>query len=306
MGPTTDPVFADSFRALARDISAVENETPGYEAVLEAMRPDDGVPVIGITGPPGAGKSTLIDAMLAALLAGKGMPLNGKGVGVISVDPSSPFSSGALLGDRLRMGRHFNDPRVFIRSLASRGSLGGLSYKTMEVADLMRSRGFGLVLVETVGVGQSEMEIAALADVTVLVLVPESGDDVQVVKAGVMEVADVYVINKADRAGADRLEAFIREAAALDPVHPLHDTVIRTVATEGKGVADLLDAVFRAHAGRTEGQKEDLLFEKTLRLIRDYRMKQVDRDALRQALRQRDKAAFNAYAFARRVAQGNA
>ena len=186
--------------ALARVISIVENGRPGAQALLQALHAQLGrARRIGITGPPGAGKSTLVAALIAALRA------RGDTVGVVAVDPSSPFTGGALLGDRIRMGEATLDPGVFIRSMASRGSLGGLALTTKEVADVLDAFGFDHVLVETVGVGQSELDIAAAADTTVVVLVPESGDSIQAMKAGLMEIADLFVINKADRPGAERL-----------------------------------------------------------------------------------------------------
>jgi LAO/AO transport system kinase len=301
--PAASP--AAGTRELARMISAVENESPGYEAILEALRPDEAVPVIGFTGPPGAGKSTLLDATVAALLAGSHGPLRG-GVAVVGVDPSSPFTSGALLADRLRMSRHFSDPRVFIRSLATRGALGGLSYKTVEVVDVLRAHGFGIVLVETVGAGQTEMEIASLADVTVLVLVPESGDTIQAAKAGLMEAADVVVINKADREGADRMEAHVREAFALDPGPPRDVPVLRTVATESKGIDELLGAVLAKHGRMSEAKKEQLLLDKAWRLVRDYLLTASDREALKEALlARRGRPGFNLYSFARAFARRN-
>ena len=195
----------DEFRAgkrpaLARAISIVENDRPGAQALLQALHVRLGrARRIGITGPPGAGKSTLVAALIAALRG------RGDTVGVVAVDPSSPFTGGALLGDRIRMGEATLDPGVFIRSMASRGSLGGLALTTKEVADVLDAFGFDHVLLETVGVGQSELDIAATADTTVVVLVPESGDSIQAMKAGLMEIADVFVVNKADRPGAERL-----------------------------------------------------------------------------------------------------
>ncbi|MFO7259709.1 MAG: methylmalonyl Co-A mutase-associated GTPase MeaB [bacterium] len=186
--------------ALARAISIVENGRPGAQALLQALHGRLGrARRIGITGPPGAGKSTLVAALTTALRA------RGDTVAVVAVDPSSPFTGGALLGDRIRMGEASLDPGVFIRSMASRGSLGGLALTTKEVADVLDAFGFDHVLIETVGVGQSELDIAAAADTTVVVLVPESGDSIQAMKAGLMEIADVFVINKADRPGAERL-----------------------------------------------------------------------------------------------------
>ncbi|CAN5696327.1 methylmalonyl Co-A mutase-associated GTPase MeaB [soil metagenome] len=186
--------------ALARAISLVENTRPGFEALLHEIHADLGrAQRVGITGPPGAGKSTLV-SKLTLVFRGRG-----ERVGIVAVDPSSPFTGGALLGDRIRMNNVSTDPGVFIRSMATRGSLGGLATTTKEVADLLDAYGFERVLMETVGVGQSELEIAGTADTTVVVLVPESGDSIQAMKAGLMEVADIFVINKADRPGADRL-----------------------------------------------------------------------------------------------------
>jgi LAO/AO transport system kinase len=183
-------------KSLARSISLVENEVEGYETFLQSLPVKD-TGIIGITGPPGAGKSTLTDALIRAYVN------DGKRVAVICIDPSSPFNLGALLGDRIRMSDWYNHPQVFIRSLASRGSVGGLNPKIIEVADTIKSACFDLIIVETVGVGQSEIEIAGIADITIVVLVPESGDEIQTMKAGLMEVADIFVVNKADRPGAD-------------------------------------------------------------------------------------------------------
>src|SRR6201993_1929586 len=186
---------ADS-RTLARCISLIENEAKGYESLLRSL-PSVSTPVIGITGPPGAGKSTLVDALIGLIVEQE------KKVAVICVDPSSPFNQGALLGDRLRMNRWYNSGQVFIRSLAARGALGGLHPKIIEITDLLKVAGFDYIIIETVGVGQSEIEIAGLADTTVVVIVPEGGDEVQTMKAGLMEIADIFVINKSDRPDAD-------------------------------------------------------------------------------------------------------
>ena len=200
--------------ALARAISLVENGSPGSEAMLAGIHARIGsARRIGITGPPGSGKSTLIERLAAHFRA------SALTVGVIAIDPSSPFTGGALLGDRIRMERAATDPGVFIRSMASRGSLGGMATTTGEVADVMDAYGFDRILIETVGVGQSELDVASVADTTVVVLVPESGDGIQVMKAGLMEIADVYVVNKADRQGADRLRQELEVAIGLKGGH---------------------------------------------------------------------------------------
>jgi LAO/AO transport system kinase len=223
-------------RALARAVTAIENGAPVAEAA-------GGGRIVGITGPPGAGKSTLVDA-----LAGE-IRQRGKTVAILAVDPSSRSTGGAILGDRVRMMRHHGDAGVFIRSMATRGAVGGLARTSREVARFLRGRGFDYILIETVGVGQDEIEIATLADVTVLVLMPGAGDDVQAIKAGVMEIAGIYVINKADHAGIDRTEHDIRGNGRMAPV-------LRTVATTGSGVAEVLAAIDAAPAGNRTANDE--------------------------------------------------
>lgn len=215
-------------RALARAVTAVENATAEGLALLGEIGQGAGV-IVGITGPPGAGKSTLVDALA------KEIRNRAKTVGILAVDPTSRITGGAILGDRIRMQQHHGDAGVFVRSMATRGSGGGLARATGNVARLLRGAGFDYVLIETVGVGQDEIAIAGFADVTVVVLTPGMGDDVQAIKAGIMEIAEIFVINKADHAGADRTEQEIR-AESKAPV-------LRTVATEGTGVADLLQAI---------------------------------------------------------------
>jgi LAO/AO transport system kinase len=261
-------------RALARAITWVENELPGYESLLKALRHRP-VPVVGFTGPPGAGKSSLING-LAGLLSAEG-----KKTAIVAVDPTSPFNFGSLLADRVRMPDRFTDPSVFIRSVATRGSLGGLSEKIIEITDVLRSAPFDLVLVETVGVGQSEVEIAGLADVTVVVLVPESGDDLQALKSGIMEIADLFVINKADREGAGRLAAALQQLAAFHGGEKREIPVVSTAATRQEGLEELLAAIRRQMERPVQQERKlFLLAEKLYRMIQKQRMQDVDMPAL--------------------------
>ena len=241
MNPWAAKIRGGDPRALARAATGVENRDPLALEALRELAPFAGrARIVGITGPPGAGKSTLVDALAAA------MRRQGKTVAIIAVDPSSRVSGGSILGDRIRMQRHHGDPGVFIRSMATRGAAGGLARATEDLARLMDAAGKDFVVIETVGVGQGEIEIAGLAQVTVVVLVPGMGDDVQALKAGIMEIADVFVVNKADQPGADRVERELRAMLSLGDGDRPNPEIVQTVATEGVGVEELLAAIERA------------------------------------------------------------
>ena len=259
-----EKVLAGDYKSLARSISLIENEVPGYDDMLQLLPWDGKAKIVGVTGPPGAGKSTLIDALIRLITSAK------KRTAVICVDPSSPFNHGALLGDRIRMREWYSNPDVYIRSVATRGSLGGLSPKIIEITDLVKAAPFDYVIVETVGVGQSEIEIAGLADVTIVVLVPEAGDEIQTMKAGLMEIADIFIVNKSDRPDAD---SFVKNLISmLTPTsqsasHPA-SSVIKTVASNAEGI-DLVLEKINNHlelAGNNE-KKWLLLAEKAIHLI---------------------------------------
>jgi len=236
-------VRAGDTRAMARAISLVEDEADEAQPLLRALFPHAGRSlVVGVTGPPGAGKSSLVDRLTALLRA------EGQSVGIVAVDPSSPFSGGAILGDRIRMQAHATDPGVFIRSMATRGHLGGLAAATDHVVSVLSAAGKDVILVETVGVGQDEVEIVGTADVSVVVLVPGLGDEVQALKAGIMEIADVFVVNKADREGVDRVVAEIESMLSLVPSDATPPAIVRTVATRDEGTRALVGAVFAFHA----------------------------------------------------------
>ena len=280
-------------KALARSISLVENEQPGYETLLKSL-PVTPIKIIGITGPPGAGKSTLVDSLIGLLVE------TGKKVAVLCVDPSSPFNLGAVLGDRIRMSDWYTNPNVFIRSLATRGSMGGLHPKIIEITDLLKAFQFDYIMVETVGVGQSEIEIAGLADVTVVVVVPEAGDEIQTMKAGLMEIADVFVVNKADRPDAD---IFVKNLQLmLAPAFSKHYNevpVVKTVASQKEGVKELLDIItHQLQKSHITDKTFWLLAERAFYLIEQKRMKGVDKTVLKKEIEaQYQKGSFNLYQF---------
>ena len=284
------PMSPIDFKSVARALTVVENDLEGSNELLKSLTFKKRVPVIGITGPPGAGKSTLVNALIGSLLNGA------KKIAVLAIDPTSPFNFGSLLGDRIRMAPFLNHPDVFIRSLATRGSLGGLSSKTVEMTDVLRAAGFDYVLIETVGVGQSEVEIAGLADITFLVLVPEGGDEIQNIKSGLMEIADAYIINKADRPGADlfanNLQKILGQSGADN-----NPPVFKTIASKGEGVDQLTD--FIAKQSFTQNKRKKLLnTERAWQIIQQRRMADIDKKKLAGDL---DDASgnpgFNLYTF---------
>jgi LAO/AO transport system kinase len=276
------------FKSLSRALTLVENNLQGSQELLKSIKPNPDIPVIGITGPPGAGKSTLVNSLINKLSKA------GKYVAVLAIDPTSPFNLGSLLGDRIRMAEQFNKPNVFIRSLATRGSLGGLSTKTIEMSDVLRASGFDYILIETVGVGQSEVEIAGLADITLVVLVPESGDEIQGIKSGLMEIADVFVVNKADREGA---EAFANNLKKLSGQKEKSIPVISTVASKGTGIDELIQLIEEGNSN-INSRKGLLLAEKAWNLILHQLGAAYDKKKLQQDIAEASKDKdFNLYQF---------
>ena len=279
-----------NIKSLARTISLVENEYEGYFNLLQQLPPSPSK-IIGITGPPGAGKSTITDALIAEIVS------RNKKVGVLCVDPSSPFNFGALLGDRIRMSEWYNHPDVFIRSLASRGSLGGLHPKIIEISDIMKAAVFDYIIIETVGVGQSEVEIAGLAHTTVVVVVPEAGDEVQTMKAGLMEIADIFVVNKADRPDADQFVRNLRWMLMPSTKEIVAEIpVIKTIASQKVGIGELFEKIVEhlALVDSTE-RKFLLLAERAYHLIQQYRMKNISKAKLKQQIQ--ENTDFNLYQF---------
>jgi LAO/AO transport system kinase len=288
---TLSTLNRDNFKAVARALTIVENELKGADELLKSLHFNKHTPIIGITGPPGAGKSTLVNALISNLLNG------GNKIAVLAIDPTSPFNFGSLLGDRIRMSAHFNHPGVFIRSLATRGSLGGLSAKTIEMADVLRAAGFDYIFIETVGVGQSEIEIAGLADITIVVLVPESGDEIQNIKSGLMEIADAFVINKADRDGADlltnNLKKLVQQKSDRLPV-------FKAIASQGEGINEIISFITSAQH-QQNSRREMLIAEKAYRMIQQKRMADIDKRKLQQEIEASiNEPGFNLYNFVNR------
>src|SRR3984885_8217871 len=279
-----EQVRAGDERAISRAVSAIENREREAEEILRQLFPYTGHAYrVGITGAPGTGKSTLVDRLASHYRADK------KTVGIIAVDPSSPFTGGAILGDRVRMQGHATDSGIFIRSMATRGSLGGLAQATSDTALLLDAAGKEFILVETVGVGQGEIEIVRLADCTLVVLVPGMGDDVQNLKAGLMEIADIFVLNKCDREGADRFEEQLRAMLTIAPERDgWRPPVVRTIATESKGIAELAKEItrFQQHSLGTENRRPreiELWKQRLVELLELRLMERVERAGIDDA-----------------------
>jgi LAO/AO transport system kinase len=286
-----DRLRSGDARALARAISTVENRAAGWSELLKALFPHTGkARVIGLTGSPGSGKSTLVDQLA------KHYRKENQTVGIIAVDPTSPYTGGAILGDRIRMQDHYGDPGIYIRSMATRGSLGGLARATADAATVLDASGRDLIMIETVGVGQDEVDIVRLADVTIVILVPGMGDDVQTIKAGIMEIADIFVINKSDREGAERVEREVRSMQSL-ATRTRDDRwippIVKTVASEGVGTEELAKAIADYEAYL---KKENLILKKDVENWQE-RLVEMLRDAmLEKARSQMDGGSLERYA----------
>ncbi len=290
--PTPENLATGHERAIARAISWVENQHPGSVELLEQLHGT--TPIIGITGPPGAGKSSLVNAIALHWSA------QNLKTAIVAVDPSSPFNLGSLLGDRLRMPGLFLDPKVYIRSVSARGSLGGLCTSIIEICDVLKHAQFDHIIVETVGVGQSEIEIAGIADTTIVVSVPESGDEVQTLKSGIMEIADIFVVNKSDRDGADAFANHLKKLAHYRMGDGTWESpVVKTIAMDGTGIQALSEAI---HTHQTQGisneRKIQLLSDKAYRLIQRNRMRNISLASLRHEIEASQKQGpFNLYRF---------
>jgi GTPase len=278
--PLSERVLAGDARAIARAISLIEDESPaGADLVRHIFARTGRAYLVGVTGAPGAGKSTLVDKMTTALREA------GQSIGIVAVDPTSPFSGGAILGDRVRMQAHAGDPGVFIRSMATRGHLGGLARATGEVALVLDAAGRDIVIIETVGVGQDEIDIVRTADVSIVTVVPGTGDEVQALKAGIMEIADIFIVNKADREGADRTAASIETLLSLQSYGEgeWRPPILKTEAVTGKGIPELLEAVerFRSHTQSLMATRRRARAEFRIRELLARRfLESVERDVL--------------------------
>lgn len=284
-----------NIRALAKLITAAENRNPAMVPILEKLELKPEVPVIGITGPPGAGKSSLVNALVHEWTQNQDLK-----VAIIAVDPSSPFNMGALLGDRLRMSDHFTHQNIFIRSMATRGALGGLSSQIVETTDLLKNAGYNRIIIETVGVGQSEIDIAGLADTTLLVLVPEAGDEVQAIKSGIMEIAHIFVVNKADRDGANAFVKNLKNALHHRNFNGWQPPVLKTIATQKVGIQELSKQIEKHTLLNHQNihNKALLLAEKAYKILAAQKMEGINKqdwvDMIKKELINQN---FNLYSF---------
>ncbi len=288
----------DTIRQIAKSISMIENQIPGYELLFDKPKGNPSK-IIGLTGAPGSGKSTLTDALINEMIQDE------KSVAVLCIDPSSPFNKGAILGDRIRMSEWYNHPRVFIRSLASRGSLGGLHPFIMEITEYVKNQNFDFVIIETVGVGQSEVDIAALADLTVVVLVPESGDTIQNMKSGLMEIADLFVVNKSDRDGAEEFYNNLKKmiGPGYNKSSKKEPPVFKVIATRRTGIKELYKYLKETGTADMSEEKKQLLAQRGYMLLQSQIMSNINpklfKQELFQAMKNED---FNLFSFVRKYA----